>query len=111
MSEAERSGIGGVRRLLEDILTPSLGRLEERIGALTARCSDLGAAVETNREEIRGIWSYLRDTMAEVRQGMGRLEGRVENVHEEITAKVKLSLIEHFAQERRQRRFPPEDSG
>jgi len=96
LAEDQRGGVGGARRLLEDILTPSLGRLEERIGALSDRCIDLGAAVERNRDEIRSIWRYLRDTVSELRQGMGRLDGRVENLHEEIAAKVKLSLVEHF---------------
>ncbi|HEX9942178.1 MAG TPA: hypothetical protein VGG03_09190 [Thermoanaerobaculia bacterium] len=86
--------IGAIRQLLQDLIAPAVGRIEERVGSLAGECVRLGGDLETNRGEIKELWQAL----SEDRERIARVEGRFDSVKEELVAKVQLELA---------RRLPP----
>lgn len=85
--------IGTIRTLLQDLIAPTVGRIEERVGSLAGECVKLGKDIEINRGDIKELWQAL----AEHRERIARVEGRFESVKEELVAKVQLELARRLS--------------
>lgn len=86
--------IGVVRRLLQDLVAPKVERLEERMGSLSDKCVALAEEIAANREDIKELFQALHQERVDVRERVGRMEGRIENLSEEIMAKLKLGILQ-----------------
>lgn len=80
--------IGAVRRLLQDLLAPEISRVDERVLSLSKECIRLSDDIKENGQEIRDLWKEVQ----RCNEGIARLEGRIENLTEEIVTKVQLAI-------------------
>jgi len=80
--------IGGIRRILQDLIAPEVGRLHERVASVSSECVRLGEDIKTNRAEIKDIWGEIR----KFGERIAKVEGRIENVKEEVVAKAILEF-------------------
>lgn len=74
------SHLGGIRRLLEDTLAPSVGRLDEKVLNLGRRCSELAKDVEKTNSQVLDLWKHL---LNKVEGRLSNVEGRLEGFKEE----------------------------
>ena len=80
--------IGGIRQFLQDVIAPSIGVLSEKITTLSNDCLRLGESIKDNQVEIKDIWK----TLGNLEKSVARMEGRADNIKEEIAAKMMLEM-------------------
>jgi chromosome segregation ATPase len=80
----------GLRSLLQDILAPSVGRLDAKVEALTDRCERLADEIKENRNAHQALLAYLSDQLASLGNRIGKLEGRAEGLKAELVAVLQM---------------------
>jgi chromosome segregation ATPase len=83
----------GVRSLLQDILAPSLGKLEARVEALAERCERLADEIKENRNAHQALLAYLNEQLASLGNRIGKLEGRSEGLKTELVAVLQMEIL------------------
>jgi len=83
----------GVRSLLQDILAPSVGRLNAKVEALTDRCERLADEVKENRSAHQALLAHLNDQLASLGNRIGKLEGRSEGLRAELVAVLQSEIL------------------
>jgi hypothetical protein len=70
----------GLRGLLEDILAPTVGRLEVRVAALGERCDRMASEIQENRIAHEALLRDLTVQLASLNARLSRLEGRTDGM-------------------------------
>jgi uncharacterized small protein (DUF1192 family) len=83
----------GLRSLLQDILAPSVGRLDAKVEALTDRCERLADEIKENRNAHQALLAYLSDQLASLGNRIGKLEGRTEGLKAELVAVLQMEIL------------------
>lgn len=74
------------------MVAPTVGRIDEKVSNLSTECVRLGEDIAENRKDIKELWRQI----GESRENFARVEGRIENIKEELAAKVELDMTRHL---------------
>lgn len=80
--------LGAIRQLLQDLIAPEVGRISTTVGFIAQDCTRLGEDIKNNQDEIKEIWK----TIGNVKETVARMDGRVENLKEEVVAKLQVQV-------------------
>lgn len=106
----------GIRGLLEDILAPTVSRLEERVGALGERCERLASEIQENRGAHEALLRHLNEQLGSLNGRLSNLEGRTDGIKAELTLMLQVEMLKFLhglPQSKGQGRgalLPPEES-
>ena len=90
--------------MLQDLIAPQVGRIEERVAALSDATVRLGDDIKDNCAQIKDIWGSLADS----REHMKRIDNRMDGLKNEIGAEVKLEIIRQYSRRQEdQQQLPP----
>jgi flagellar motility protein MotE (MotC chaperone) len=93
LSDKALEAAKGLRSLLQDILAPSVGRLDARVEALTDRCERLADEVKENRHAHQALLSHLHEQLASLGDRIAKLEGRSEGMKAELVAVLQTEIL------------------
>lgn len=93
MSDRALETIKGLRGLLEDILAPSVGRLDVRVEALSESYDQLAAEVKESREAHQALMAHVGEQLSTLHGRIGRLEGRSDGLKSELTAVLQVEVL------------------
>ena len=93
MSDKTLAALKGLRGLLEDILAPTVGRLEVKVAALGERCEHLASEVKENRSAHLALLQHLPEQFSTLNSRLSKLEGRADGMKSELTAALQLEML------------------
>ncbi len=93
MSDRALETLKGLRGLLEDILAPTVGRLDVRVTALGERCDRLASEIKENRASHEALLRNLSEQLAALNGRLSKLEGRADGMKSELTMALQLEML------------------
>lgn len=93
MSDRALETFKGLRGLLEDILAPTVGRLDIRVAALGERCDRLASEIKENRTAHEALLRNLSEQLATLNGRLSKLEGRTDGMKSELTVTLQLEML------------------
>ena len=83
----------GVRSLLQDIIAPSVGRLDAEVEALSDRCERLADEIKENRNAYQALLAHLGEQLMSLSSRIAKLEGRSEGLKAELVAVLQTEIM------------------
>ena len=93
MSGRTTETLKGFRGLLEDILAPTLGRLEVRVAGLAERLDRMAAETKEDLAAQEALLDRLGEQLAILNGRLSKLEGRTEGMKAELTIALQLEIL------------------
>ena len=93
MSDRALETFKGLRGLLEDILAPTVGRLEVKVAVLGERCDRMASEIKENRTAHEALLRNLTEQMANLSSRLSKLEGRTDGMKSELTLALQLEML------------------
>jgi outer membrane murein-binding lipoprotein Lpp len=114
LSDRTLEAVKGLRGLLEDILAPTVGRLDVKVEALSSSYNQLAAEIKENRQAHQALMTFVGEQFSTLNGRISHLEGRSDGLRSELTAALQVEILK-LAQRRAFAAYSPEqlpaDSG
>lgn len=85
--------VSSLRKLLEEIIAPSVRSLEEKVEQAGERARDLAGDIKEIRHEHRELLKLLNSELSSLKERVGRVEGRADGLKSELTAVLEAELV------------------
>jgi hypothetical protein len=93
LSSQALDNLSGLRGFLEDLIAPSVSRLEVRVDTLGKRCDELSSEIKDLRDAHHRFVAYMGDQLAVLNSRIGHLEGRSDGLKSELTATLQFEIL------------------
>ena len=93
MSGSTIGSLKGFRGMLEDILAPTLGRLEVRVAGLAERLDRMAAETKADLAAQEALLRRVNEQLAILNGRLSKLEGRTEGMKSELTVALQLEIL------------------